>query len=227
MKKFFICSVLTLIAAAAFAGDVEQRSGDSITFTGGGALVFGNAGVLTLGQGSTAPAVARRILLGTPVAASNNQFVVSADMRVGTYTLATNAPLIPRNITVTATTVNGTDTAGAVVVRGTDIFNTVVTESITPVAGSTVAGTNAFKLITSITGTNWTANGTADTVVLGSGNRIGIPGALPAGLTNMLSTLGTAVAVYPSRTGTVANSTVDASAGTYDGVKQLVIYPAY
>jgi hypothetical protein len=111
-------------------------------------------------------------------------FVVSVDMKVGAYTLANT--VMPgncaRNVTVTQTAVGTEDTNGTVVVVGTDLAGNAITETLTPNDGATVAGTKAFRTLTSITGAGWAVDGaekTNDKVTVGFGDIIGLPDLLP------------------------------------------------
>ena len=101
-------------------------------------------------------------------AADVDKIVTSANMKVGTYTVAAQ-PSVPSLITVTATAVGTADTMGTIVVVGTDVYDRVLTETITPVAGSTVSGTRYFKSITSVTGAGWVVDVGAgnDTITVG------------------------------------------------------------
>lgn len=115
---------------------------------------------------------------GSPALDDVDWFVASADMKVGAYTLANTAPDVgARNVTVTQTITNAAeDTNGTIVVVGTDLAGDVITETLTPNGGATVAGTKAFATITSITGAGWVINGAdPDTIEVGFGSLIGLP----------------------------------------------------
>lgn len=116
---------------------------------------------------------------GSPALDDVDWYVVSADMKVGAYTLAKTAPDVgARNVTVTQTATNTEDTNGTIVVVGKDLAGDVITETLTPDAGKTVAGTKAFAEITSITGVGWAvdvAEGKADKITVGFGALIGLP----------------------------------------------------
>lgn len=112
-------------------------------------------------------------ILENGVAVDDDRLVVSTNMKVGTYTIAAQ-PDVPRNVTVTHTTVAaGTDTLGTITVVGTDANDVAITEVITPTADSTKNGTKAFKTITSITGAGWVIAGGNDTIKVGVGSVIG------------------------------------------------------
>lgn len=160
--------------------------------------------------------------LGTPVVADDDKIVVSANMKVGTYTIAAQ-PDVCRNITVTATAVGTADTMGTITVTGTNILGQVMTEVITPVAGSTVAGLKAFKTVTSVVGAGWVIDaveGTNDTIKVGVGTVIGLPIKILTG-DCPLSILGTAIVVPTVTVGAIEVCTIDASSGTYNGTKAL------
>lgn len=129
-------------------------------------------GVLTtLGQGVV-------YTPGSPALDDVDWFVASADMKVGAYVLAHTAPDVgARNVTVTQTITNAAeDTNGTIVVVGTALDGSSITETITPNGGATVAGAVAFATITSITGAGWVINGVdEDTITVGFGALIGLP----------------------------------------------------
>lgn len=102
-------------------------------------------------------------------AAVTNRFVASANMKVGTYTIANASPVWSGGcvVTLTHTTVAGTDTLGTVTIVGTGLRGQAITEILTPVADSVVSSTNIFRSVTSATGAGWVAVSTADTIVIG------------------------------------------------------------
>jgi len=121
-------------------------------------------------------------------------------MKVGAYTIAAQ-PDVPRNITVTQTAVDAEDTNGTIVIVGTDIAGNVITETLTPNAGVTVAGAKAFKTVTSVTGVGWVIGGGNDTITVGVGSLIGLPYLLPADSLVFAATLGgTREATLPALT---------------------------
>lgn len=121
-----------------------------------------------------------RCNLGSPAVDDDDWFVVSANMKVGAYTLAHTSPDVPRNVTVTHTAVGAADTLGTIDIVGKDANDAALTETITPVSGTVVAGTKAFKTITSITGVGWVIGEGNDTVKIGFGGKVGIPDKLPS-----------------------------------------------
>lgn len=113
---------------------------------------------------------------GSPVVDDVDWFVASTDMKVGAYTLAHTAPDVgARNVTVTQTAVDAEDTNGTIVIVGTDLAGNVITETLTPNDGATVAGAKCFATITSITGVGWVTAGGKDKVTLGFGALLGLP----------------------------------------------------
>jgi hypothetical protein len=110
--------------------------------------------------------------IAAATAAVTNRIVVSADMKVGSYTIANSgvatwaAGFI---VTVTHTTVAaGTDTLGTITIVGKDLAGGTQTEVITPVADSTATGTKIFRSVTSATGAGWVIAGGNDTIVIGN-----------------------------------------------------------
>jgi len=167
--------------------------------------------------------VARFYALGAPVVADDDRITVSVDMKVGSYTLAAQ-PDVPRNITVTVTAGGTVDTMGTITVTGTNAIGQVISEVITPVAGSAVAGLKAFKTVTSVVGAGWVIDaveGTKDTIKVGVGTVLGLPIKIATG-DCLLSVLGVAYVVPTVTVGaTVEVCTIDSSSGTYNGSKAL------
>lgn len=165
--------------------------------------------------------------LGTPIAATTNYIVASADMKVGTYTIA-HQPDVPRNITVTHTTVaTGTDTLGTITVVGTNVSGAVISEVITPSADTTVAGELAFKTITSVTGAGWVIADGNDTIVVGVGAVLGLPVIIDAGSVVGIGFVGASPVVPTVAYDTgIEDCTVDLSSGTYDGSKHVLVFVA-
>jgi hypothetical protein len=87
-------------------------------------------------------------------------------MKVGAYTIAAQ-PTAPTRVSVAVTAAGAEDTLGRIIVVGLDVRGYSVTDSIVPVAGSTVLGTVYFASITSITGTGWVIAEGNDTIVVG------------------------------------------------------------
>lgn len=118
---------------------------------------------------------------GLLAAADDDRFVVSANMKVGAYTLAaTTMPeaAVARKLLITVTRVDADDTMGTLDIVGTDIAGNALSETIIPVANSAVTTVNAFKTVTSITGAGWVRNGaggTEDTIKVGTSEAIGLP----------------------------------------------------
>lgn len=233
MKKAITAIALIVTAIAVFAAnplppDTKfQGAGNSVQ--NGATLTLSSGSTLVLDNEASAVSVVRKLYLGTPAVATTNAIVTSTNMKVGAYTVADTTPdgTIPRNITVTATAGDTADTMGTIVIVGTDADGDALTETITPAAGSTVAGTKAFKTVTSVTGAGWAIDGseaTNDTIVVGFGALVGLPIVLPDATGTTLTTLSTTVAASATTGGTLATSTVDASGGTYNGSKKLYIY---
>jgi hypothetical protein len=231
MKNFILkCSVLTVIVAtlcAAGYGIQELRSGDGSIYRTGSVLTMDSGSTLTIAP-TVAPSLVRRVVLGTPAAAAANGLVTSTNMTNAAYTLAapvTNA--VARNITATTSTVNGADVVGSLVITGTDITGATLTETVALATNGIAYGTKAFKVVSALTSTGHTATGTNDTVVIGTGVKLGLPVPLPTGTVSVLTTVAGVPATTTATAGAIPVSTVDASAGTYNGSNEVVAYPAY
>ena len=223
MKNFILkCSVLTVLIAtlcAAGYGLQELRSGDGTIYRTGSSLTI---------EPNVAPTLVRRIVLGTPAAASANAVLASTSMTNAAYVFATpitNA--VARNITATTTAVNGADVVGSLVIAGKDITGAALTETLTLATNGIAYGTNAFKVVSALTGSGYTATGTNDTIVVGTGVKLGLPVPLPAGTASVLTTVAGVPTTTSAHAGAIPTSTVDASAGTYNGSNEVVAYPAY
>jgi hypothetical protein len=107
--------------------------------------------------------------IAATTAAVTNRFVTSVNMANAAYTIANASPVWQGGcqVTVTHTTVAGTDTLGTMALVGTGLDGAVQTETITPVADSTATSTKIYRTVTSLTGSGWSAVSTADTIVAG------------------------------------------------------------
>ena len=114
---------------------------------------------------------------GQPVVADVDRIVTSTVMIVGAYTVANATPAGggAMNVTCTVTQDTEDDTEGTLDIVGTDIDDQVLTETLTPLIGSTIQGTRAFKTVTSVTGVGWVTGGNDDTITVGFGELIGLP----------------------------------------------------
>jgi hypothetical protein len=169
-------------------------------------------------------------VIGAPGLAVANRYVTDVAMKVGSYTLANNAPAdeLARNVTVTHSTQGGTaDTLGTIAISGTDIEGNAISEVITPVAGDVAVGVKAFKTLTGVVGAGWAidAGGTpaADHITVGFGNKIGLPAFISDEAKVIAVALGTAFINAPTiaKGPTISQCAVDASSATYDGTKKL------
>ena len=168
--------------------------------------------------------LSRMVYFGAPLLADVDKIVTSTDMKVGAYTVAAQ-PDIARNITVTVTAVDTADTMGTITVVGTNINGKVISEVITPVADSTVAGVKAFKTVTSVTGAGWVIDAVEasnDTITVGIGTVLGLPILISSAAEVLLGALGVAL-IAPTvvaDSNEIEKCTVDISSGTYDGSKK-------
>jgi len=179
--------------------------------------------------GTKANSTCRLYNLGAPALADDDLIVVSTNMKVGSYTV-TAQPGIPRNITITVTAGATADTIGTVTITGTNYNDEEITETITPVAGSAIAGTKAFKTVTTVVGSGWVIDaveGTNDTIKVGTGNELGLPLVLDSATEIMLGILGTTITATNPTVSNPANlegTTIDMSSGTYNGTKEALVF---
>ena len=150
-------------------------------------------------------------------AAVTNRFVVSANMSLTPYTIANASPVWSGacNVTITHTTVAGTDTLGTITIVGKDLNNLTISEVLTPVADSTVTSTKAFRSVTSATSLGWVAVSTADTIVIGCA--AGSIASASSGVLGNVVVNATAAAtvVISDKTGTIATLAASIANGTY------------
>jgi hypothetical protein len=199
----------------------------------GDATIIAN-GTLTIANDAVTEAKLDNNLLtkglrAQPALAVDDYFVTTVAAKATAYTLAHSASSdsLCRNVTVTHATVDTTDTfTGGFTVVGTNYLNEAITDTIIVSADGVATGVYAFKTITSITSSGWVQGGaTADNIKVGFGNKIGMPFACNSPSAFMMCTLGTAVIAAPTVTisSYVHLTTVDASSGTYDGSKYMVV----
>jgi hypothetical protein len=90
-------------------------------------------------------------------------------MSLTPYTIANASPVWQGGcqVTVTHTTVAGTDTLGTMTLVGTGLDGAVQSETITPVADSLVTSAKIYRTVTSLTSVGWVTVSTQDTIVAG------------------------------------------------------------
>jgi hypothetical protein len=97
---------------------------------------------------------------------SDDDYIVAATtMKNGSYTVLAS-PDVPRPVTVTVTKASTIDTLGLITVSGTDSLGEALTETITPVDGITT-GFKAFKTISTVVGSGWSAVAGSDSIKVG------------------------------------------------------------
>lgn len=153
-------------------------------------------------------------------AAVANRFVASANMKVGTYTVANASPAWGGGCFVTCAVTAGdtADTMGTLVVAGTNLQGQAISETLTPVAGSTVTGTKVFRTVTSVTGVGWVIDGveaTNDTIVVGcaAGNIVSGSGGQIGGV--LVNNAVAAAVTLSDASGTIMTIPASQAAGTY------------
>jgi len=107
--------------------------------------------------------------IAATTAAVANRFVTTTNMIVGAYTIANASPVWQGGclVTITHTSVTGTDTLGTITIVGTGVDNQPLSETITPLADAVATSTKAFRTVTSATGAGWVINTGNDTLVIG------------------------------------------------------------
>jgi len=107
--------------------------------------------------------------IAASTAAVTNRFVTSTNMKVGTYTIANASPVWQGGclVTITHTSVTGTDTLGTITIVGTGVNGQVLTEVMTPLADSVATSVGVFRSVVSATGAGWVINTGNDTIVIG------------------------------------------------------------
>lgn len=166
--------------------------------------------------------------LGAPILAATNRYVASVNLTNIAFTIAAQ-PDQPRNVTVTVTDTTPSINAGTITVVGFDVANQPITEVFTfpgtPAASRTFTGVMMFAQITSITAANVAVLGGSgdETIVAGCGTVIALPNPImTAAAINHVWLGGTKITSPVVATG-VSQSGVDASAGTYNGSRVLVV----
>ena len=165
------------------------------------------------------------IFMGLPIAADADRIVTTVDWADGTLTIAAQ-PDTPRNITIELTDADDSVT-GLITVTGKDCDGDVVEETMAPDGeggGKTLTGTKMFAQITSVVISNTAGATTDDEVVVGVGNKIALPEDILATAAVRHVFLGGVRQASPTVTTGASTSSVDASAGTYNGSKAMVAY---
>ncbi|CAB4174368.1 hypothetical protein UFOVP1028_32 [uncultured Caudovirales phage] len=159
-----------------------------------------------------------RTNIAATTAAVTNRIVTSANMKVGAYTIANASPVWAGGalITVTHTEVGGgVDTLGTIVLVGKDLHGQAITETLTPVNGSTATSTKVFRSVTSATGVGWVIGVGNDTIVIGvaAGSYVAVGGGTLRSL--VVNTTAAATVVLSDSTGTIATLKSSIAEGTY------------
>lgn len=160
----------------------------------------------------------RQTHLAAATAAVANQFVVSTNMIVGAYSVA-NGGAMPtagaRRVTVTHTAVGAADTLGTIVVVGTSLNNTVITDTITPLNGTTATGVLYFATVTSITGVGWVINAGNDTITAGCDSRVVVADGSGLWHAININTTAAGAVTIKDATGTIAVLKASIAEGNY------------
>jgi len=152
-------------------------------------------------------------------AVSADRFLNSVVMKVGAYTLdeTTIATSGARHINITHTTDTTTDTLGTVTVVGLDLSGRTISETITPVADSLVAGAAWFASVISATGAGWVqAGGVSDTIEIGYGAELCVLQGAGQFESIIVNTTAAATIVIADAGGTIATLAASITEGHYE-----------
>jgi hypothetical protein len=127
--------------------------------TGAGWIIGEGNDTITIGVGAVVPD-------SYYFQAITNRIVTSANMKVGAYTIAAQ-PLVPSKLTILATANGTADTMGNIAISGM-VNNAHVTETVIPIAGTTVTTVNAFTSVISVVGAGWVIGAGNDTIIIGT-----------------------------------------------------------
>jgi hypothetical protein len=177
--------------------------------------------VATPAAGTIAPLTG---IVYTTTPAVGTATYVHADITLGTtganVTTLITPPDFPRIASIKG---NAGGITGAVVLTGTDMDGTAITDSIDSAGTSEVFGVRAFKTISNIA-VPMKTNGSGDKISVGVGDSIGLPVATPnASVVFATSFYGTADAGSVVPDASLSKSVYDV-AGTLNGTKELKIY---
>jgi hypothetical protein len=157
--------------------------------------------------------------IAATTAAVTNRIVASANMKVGTYTIANASPAWAGGALITCTATAGAtaDTMGTLVVVGKDLHGAAITETLTPDTAGIVTGTKVFRSVTSVTGVGWAIDAveaTNDTIVVGvaAGSYAAVGGGLLHSI--VLNNSVAATVVLSDSTGTLFTIPASQAAGT-------------
>ncbi len=163
--------------------------------------------------------------LGSPVIAATNRYLVSCNLLTShSYTPAAQ-PDVPRNITIAVTDTTPSITAGTITVSGYDVHGDAVSEVLDLSTGLTLTGTLIFAVVSSIVTSAITILGGAgdELIVVGCGSVIGLPDDLILESAVTAVWLGGTALAAPVIAVGEQTSGVNASSGTYNGTKVLLV----
>lgn len=168
--------------------------------------------------------------IAATTAAVANQFVTTANMKVGAYTVANASPAWAGGclVTVTHTEVGGgVDTLGTIVVVGTDLAGQAVTDTIVPLNGTVATGVKVFRSITSVTGVGWVIGTGNDTIVVGCAAGSIVANGSGQLFAVVVNTTAAAAVTVSDATGTIATFKSSIAEGSYPFAAQGVNFAGY
>jgi hypothetical protein len=172
------------------------------------------------------PSSMQRVSLGAPVVLDDDRIVVAVDLANGAQTIAAQ-PDVPRNLTAILADANASVTAATLTITGITPQGETVSETVTLaqlVAGWT--GKAIYALVSSIvaSGVAGTVGAGADQLKVGIGNVIGLPAPIDSSRQVKHVYLGGARVASPVVAIGPHSSGINASAATYNGTKELVVF---
>jgi hypothetical protein len=159
--------------------------------------------------------------IAATTAAVTNRIVTTTNMIVGAYAIANASPVWAGGCLITATVTAGdtADTMGTLVIVGKDLWGNALTETLTPIAGSTVTGSKVFRSVTTATGVGWVKDiveATNDTIVVGvaAGSYVATGGGLLRAVD--INTTAAAAVTISDASGTLSTLASNIAVGAYN-----------
>jgi len=199
------------------SNEAHQRAGIGTRID---AIEFGGASVPSLGTLTNAPILHYTVPTAAIGTATKILAATLLTTSVQSITTGITNPDFPRLLTVKG---NDGNVIGNVVIVGTDINDAAVTDTIALNAANEVAGTKAFKTVTSISLPVYAVAGT-ETVSVGFNNKLGMPVALANANLAITFNFNGAIDAGTLTAGATAPLTVYAPAGTLDGTKSVEVW---
>lgn len=162
-------------------------------------------------------------LAAATAVADVDRFIVSADMKRGTYGAVAAGGVMPelntaRKVTISLTRQDAVDAPlGTVTIVGTDINGVAQTEIMTPLDNATATSVKWFKTVTSVTGgATWVTAGAADLITVGCGATAIVAGGNGTVHAIAVNTTAAGAITVADATGTIAILVLSIPEGLYE-----------